>query len=169
MNWQSRLSALFSAHRSRLESLAARRVRDREAAADIVQDVFSRVLKAGSCGSVESDTKILFASVRNAAIDYQRSQAKRRTLLAGVLPEQLSGCGLEPAPDAVMEGRETLGLLDRALLELSPKTRDIFILHRVHGMPNIEIARRYGISASAVEKHVARALRHCQARLADRA
>jgi RNA polymerase sigma-70 factor (ECF subfamily) len=164
-SWHRRLEQLFSVHGRRLESLVARRVKDRETAAEIVQDVFCRVLGAGSHGTLDADTKVLYASARNAAIEHGRMEGRRRRILGALRPEQLA---CEPlAPDAVASGRAALKALEEALAELSPRCREIFILHRVENLPNAEIARRYAISVSAVEKHIARALRHCQARLAD--
>lgn len=164
-SWHRRLEHLFGAHGRRLESLVARRVKDRETAAEIVQDVFCRMLGAGSRGTLDADTKVLYASARNAAIDHGRAESSRRRILAALRPEQLA---CEPAaPDAVASGRAAIAALEEALSELSPRCREIFILHRVENLPNAEIARRYAISVSAVEKHIARALRHCQMRLAD--
>lgn len=43
------------------------------------------------------------------------------------------------------------------LEELSPRTRDVFLQHRLEGRTYREIAAPLGISISAVEKHIARA------------
>lgn len=137
-----------------------RRTGDREAAADIVQDVFVRMLSSAGQRETDEEVKILYASARNATIDHVRTESRRRNILDRLTPSQLAAA---PAvPDAIVEGREALATIDRALMQLSRTTRDIFLLRRVHGMSNADIAARYGISVSAVEKHVARALRHCQ-------
>jgi RNA polymerase sigma factor (sigma-70 family) len=164
--WGRSLAELLARHRDALIAVATRRTRDRTAAADIVSDVYARLLGTQSRGSEIDDTRILFASVRNAAIEHQRALARRSDILSRLVPDQI-GPDHCPAPDAALEAREALSALDRALLELSPRTREIFILHRIDGMPNREIAARYGISVSAVEKHLARAMLHCQARLAN--
>lgn len=132
---------------------------------NLVQDVYARLLQAGSKGGLEEDTKILYASARNAAIEHYRSTKRRAQAMDRLLPEQL-GLTETASPETRLEARQTLSMLDRALLELSPRAREIFILHRVEGMTNAEIARRCGISVSAVEKHLARVMRHCQATLA---
>jgi RNA polymerase sigma-70 factor (ECF subfamily) len=71
-----------------------------------------------------------------------------------------------PSPEAGLEAKQALSALDEALCQLSPKCRDIFIMRRVEGLSNEEIARQHGISVNSVEKHIARALRHCQTCLA---
>lgn len=164
-SWLAVVAELFAAHRGRLEVLVTRRVRDREAAEDIVQDIFARLLQAGSTGSLEADTRILYAAARHAAIDHSMMVVRRQGLLARRVPEQ----AVQPPPSAAaaLEAKDALAALDRALAELSPRAREIFVLHRVNGMPNGEIAARLGITVSAVEKQLARAFRHCQKRLAD--
>lgn len=163
--WSQYLAHLFKEHRQKLESLVTRSTGDREAASDIVQDVFSRVLTVDQERTAEENVKILYASARNATIDYVRMQRRRQEILETVMPEQMSPA--VPMPDSIVEGRQALVLLDQKLMELGRTTREIFLLRRVHGIANAEIAQRYGISVSAVEKHVARALRHCQKSLRD--
>lgn len=163
-SWTDTLAALFTAHRARLEAVVTRRSGDRGAAPDLVQEAFARVLKSGSAGSAEADTRILYAVARNAAIDHRLTQTRRARALDAMVPEQLSA----PAPGAEQDlaGRDALRALDAALDELGDRSKEIFILCRVQGVPQAEAARRLGISLSAVEKHLVRTLRHCQARLA---
>jgi RNA polymerase sigma factor (sigma-70 family) len=53
---------------------------------------------------------------------------------------------------------EHLRRLRRALTKLDPRTREVFLLHRSEGLSYGEIAQRLGISAVAVERHIAHAL-----------
>jgi RNA polymerase sigma-70 factor (ECF subfamily) len=52
-------------------------------------------------------------------------------------------------------------------MELPARTRDVFVLRRLEGLPYNEIAKRLGLSVSAVEKHMLRATRHLVARVGD--
>jgi RNA polymerase sigma-70 factor (ECF subfamily) len=61
-------------------------------------------------------------------------------------------------------GKETLQDVLAALGELSERTRDIFVLYRIEKMKQHEIASLYGLSLSAVEKHVLRAITHLSKR-----
>jgi len=63
-----------------------------------------------------------------------------------------------PLPDRVLAGRARLERVQEGIARLPPRTREIFLLQRLEGLPYGEIARRIGISESAVEKHISRAL-----------
>ena len=54
-----------------------------------------------------------------------------------------------------------------ALLELPDRTRIIFVLRRLEGMKYSEIAHKLGISVSAVEKHMLRAMSYLTERMRD--
>ena len=163
--WSDTIAALFLAHRQRLVGMVNRRIGDRDTAADIVQDVFTRVFTAGPRASVEENERVLYASARNAAIEHHRTTTRHARLFGSMLPVQRRA--EVPTPDRHVEASQALSALDEALQGLSPRCRDIFILRRVHGLSNDEIARAHGISVNSVEKHIARALRHCQTHLAD--
>ncbi|HAI29524.1 MAG: RNA polymerase subunit sigma-24 [Thalassospira sp.] len=162
--WQNTLSKLFEDHRRQLVSMANRRIGDRETADEIVQDVYARLLLSGDHGTDEENVKVLYASVRNAVIDHHRSTAGRTGLMRRILPVQLWQRETS-SPHDHAQSRQALSALDRALLELSPKAREMFVLHRVEGVSNAKLAQKYGISVSAVEKQLARTMRHCQQRL----
>lgn len=48
--------------------------------------------------------------------------------------------------------------MQAGLKELTPRTRQIFVMHKIQGMTHKETARQLGISIGAVEKHVAKAM-----------
>jgi RNA polymerase sigma factor (sigma-70 family) len=53
---------------------------------------------------------------------------------------------------------ELLNRIEQATLSLPPKTREIFIAHRVHGLSYQQIANLTRFSVRRVERHIAMAL-----------
>jgi RNA polymerase sigma-70 factor (ECF subfamily) len=72
--------------------------------------------------------------------------------------DELNLIDLSPAPDEIFAAEQRLRRMRDALDRVSPKTREIFFLHRLQGFSHAEIATQFGISVSAVEKHVASAV-----------
>ena len=72
----------------------------------------------------------------------------------------------ERTADRVLQAREEIAQVVRALEELPERTRDIFLMRRYEGLAYGDIAERLGISVSAIEKHVAKAVAHIARRLA---
>jgi RNA polymerase sigma factor (sigma-70 family) len=66
----------------------------------------------------------------------------------------------EKSPERVLVVEQELSLVAGALNRMPERTRDVFLLIRVEGLKQAEIAEMLGISVSAVEKHFAKALAH---------
>ena len=78
----------------------------------------------------------------------------------GALSDPRSPSFAGPDPVGQLESRDLLRRLERAMLRLRPKTREIFMAHRVEGLTYAEIAERTGLSVKGVEKQMSKALRH---------
>jgi len=63
-----------------------------------------------------------------------------------------------PDPHAALEARDTIRRLADAVARLKPKTRTIFLMHRIDGLSYEEIAAAQGMSVKGVEKQMAKAL-----------
>jgi RNA polymerase sigma-70 factor (ECF subfamily) len=58
----------------------------------------------------------------------------------------------------LLEARDMLQRVEAAVLRLRPKTREIFMAHRVEGLSYAEIAQRTGLSVKGVEKQMSKAI-----------
>ena len=70
-------------------------------------------------------------------------------------------------PQAALEAGNDLRHVEAALRALPERTRQIFLLNRIHGRKYADIAKAMGLSQSAVEKHMMRALEACKASLRE--
>jgi RNA polymerase sigma factor (sigma-70 family) len=57
--------------------------------------------------------------------------------------------------------REKLRLHCEAVTDLAPQCRQVYLLRKVYGFSHKEIAAHLGIAVSAVEKHLIKAVEHC--------
>jgi RNA polymerase sigma-70 factor (ECF subfamily) len=58
----------------------------------------------------------------------------------------------------LLESRDMLTRVEAAMLKLRPKTREIFMAHRIDGLSYAEIAERTGLSIKGVEKQMSKAI-----------
>src|SRR3546814_5521257 len=61
---------------------------------------------------------------------------------------------------AEVEARDVLNRVGAAMARLSPKTREIFMAHRLDGLSYKEIGEKTGLSVKGVEWHVSKAIAH---------
>ena len=158
------LASLFAAHHRELEALAFRRLRDREAAADIVQDAFVRYAAMErdpeSTEKVEQPRFFLWRIVTNLMTDRERQLGRRG--LHGSLDEIAETVADSlPSAERRIEGQQRLVQLQKALQGLPPNSRDALLMNRIEGLSHVEIAARLGVSPSMVSKYIMQALRHC--------
>lgn len=147
--------ALYRSQAPRLLRLFSRRTGSEEAS-DLVNEAFARLLgiERRLAGAVERPAAYLTRIATNLLKD--RARAERRTSNAQVpFDEAVHGTADDSQSHA---DRETLRRLNEAVQRLRPRTREIFLLHRVEGLTYAQIADEVGMSAKGVKKQMAKAL-----------
>lgn len=156
----SHLGKLFSTFRKirpRLEAVARKRTGSRETAEDLVQDTWLRLEAATLDAPVEHPGAYIGRIADRVVSDHQR-KGHRRAGIDAELSELIWDDADEISPERVLIGRERLAAACRVLDELPEKTRRIFLMNRIEGIPHRRIADMLGISDDAVYYHIRRAL-----------
>ena len=151
-------------YRTPLISYFRRRGVDPDSSEDLTHEVFSRVSRRSMDG-VGNPEAYVFSSASSVYIDHVR---RRKSHFADAHEELGDRDFQSEAPSAfrVLEGKEKLERLGVILEELPLRTREILLLSRLEGLTNTQLAARFEISVSAIEKHLARGLRHVRERFA---
>jgi RNA polymerase sigma factor (sigma-70 family) len=153
---ECQIEALYRTHAKRLLRRFGRDAGG-EDASDLLHDAFYRLVRlgAGRLRSVQRAEAYLNSIASNLLRD--RAKAARRHSAAGHEPlaeERMPGHDQQ----RLLEQRDLLNRLDQAMLRLKPKTREIFMAHRLDGLSYAEIAAHTGLSVKGVEKHMCKAI-----------
>lgn len=134
-------------------TLMRRGCRSEQDAEDLVQDAYVRLAQFSKEKTVERPEALLMKIALNLHID-----AHRASLVRGeeVSPEEVVIVDGRPSAEDVVQAREELAQVAACLAQMNFRTRAIFLDSRVEGMSYLEIAQKYGISKSAVEKHISK-------------
>lgn len=147
------------AERRWLEELARRLVRDPDAAADVAQQAWVKVL-ARRTTPVRNLRAWLASVVRSCAVDRARSESRRRSREDAVPPR-----APEPTADDLLARAEAQRAVLDALLTLDPPSRTVVLLRYFENLEPVEIARRTGEPAGTVRSRLHRALATLRRRL----
>ena len=134
------------------------RVREDSEVDDLVQEVFTRIVARRSENVIEHVAGYVFHTAASVLADRARQWSRGSKGQVQFDPEKHGGTDLDPHQH--LAGREELRATLQALLTLPDRTRAIFILNRIDGHRYREIGLQLGISVSAVEKHMVRAIQH---------
>ncbi len=170
---ESDLELFFRHYYLNLVNYAVRFVTEREVARDLVQDSFAHLWERRGQLRRQDLKALLFTMVRNRCFDYlkhagvvvrheleysARMRGEERLYSYDFLSDAEQPCLLEELQ------REIQAAVD----ELPARCREVFMLSRFEGLKNREIASRLGISETAVEKHLSRAVGRLSDHLRDR-
>ncbi len=153
-----------------LTAYFGRRLYDKGEAEDLTQEVFVRLARHPDQNNGETLGAYVFKIAASVLKDWSRHQSARRFREHRTLSEVQENTLTPPllvedrTPERVLAGREALRDIEDALLELSERTREIFLLSRMEHVHHRDIASLHGISVSAVEKHVQKAIAYLTAR-----
>lgn len=153
---------LYQRFRGPLVSFFSRRTGNRDEAEDLAQEVFVRLLRMESIRHLDQIDAFVFRIASNLLATRGTKIASGRIPMALPNDDELSEKLLTELseriqPERVLIGKQTLAEVVGCLDDLGERTRDIFILFRLEGMKQRDIAKLYGISTSTVEKVIMKA------------
>lgn len=136
------------------------------ASEDLAHDTFLKLFALSRTDHVENMEAYLFQIASSVLNDHLRQLEVRRRH-AGVVQSLWGEKAETRDPARVLEAKEAMSRFEAALSELKPKTRDIFLMNRMERLSYTQIAVRLGVTPSAVEKHMAKAIAHFVRRMKD--
>ena len=158
------LRSVYERQAVRLFGVANAILRDRDVAADAVQDAFLRISRrAGQFDPARGTAQAWLAGiVRHAALDIIRARGRETPSDDPTLGDEAIAPEAEERLAASAEGRR----LRDCLAGLEPKNREGIILAFVHGLSHPQVAARLGTPLGTVKSWIRRgllALRECLA------
>ncbi|THF64673.1 sigma-70 family RNA polymerase sigma factor [Pseudothauera nasutitermitis] len=153
------LLAVFQHQYGALLRYVARRLGNGDDAQEVVQELGARLSLGTEQTRPDNPRAYLFAMAHNMAADHLRQLQRKRQLFVAhagdALPEP-EGHASADTLDRHLH-REALREVALALHALPERTREIFLLSRAEGIGHDELAVRYGVTRSTIEREVIRA------------
>lgn len=125
---------------------------------DLIQEAYCKLVGLDCVDQIESPDGYFFQTVRNLLSDKLR-RAKIVRIETVMEIEALAVSSDEPTPERTAAARRELARVQALILNLPERCRRVFELRKVEGVSQREIARRLGISESAVENEAVRGMR----------
>jgi RNA polymerase sigma-70 factor, ECF subfamily len=162
---------LFKKLYPRLKDFASKVVKDEDIAKDIVQDVFIKLWEKKKTVETINIEAFIFKSVKNQCLTH----IKHLKIVENVNSNLSNLSEVEELYRIDFVRNEPYILIEKELqiqiegvVDLLPsQCRNVFMLSRVDGMKNREIAEKLGINIKNVERHITRALREFKKHLGD--
>jgi len=133
---------------------------------DIVQECYCRLAQLRSIEEIDSPRAYLFTMARNL-VHRQRRHA-RVVWIESISADEVGELASEsPLQDRVAAARQEVDRVRRALATLSERARRIFVMRRVEGLSQKEIAVALGVTETIVENDASRSLRAILRHLTD--
>lgn len=128
--------------------------KSRELAAEIIQDVFLKIwMNRETLSEINNFKSYLFVMSRNQALN-----ALRKVMQDVKLGEDLEMANKNRSEDETLE-HPYLSMLDEAIDNLSPRQKEIYLLHKHERLTYVEIAEKLGIGMESVKTHLQLAIK----------
>lgn len=166
------LAALFDRHQRRVYNVAVRVLGDRDAAQDVVQEIFLTLARRVRTWRGDAAfSSWLYRATVNRAIDRRRREGRRAAASLDDMAVDLETASLPGRPDTdeshAGERAEAAQQVQRALLRLSPKLRAVAVLRYVEGLTYEQLAEVLDCSIGTVKSRLNRAHQALQDLLGD--
>jgi RNA polymerase sigma-70 factor (ECF subfamily) len=136
---------------------------------DIVQETYLRVFQAAKRQPIRSPRAFMLKTIRNLALNRMRwADALNHVATPEEAVDTESRQELpfddvsdELTPEIVLESEQEFSVFCRAIRALPRQCRRVFLLRRVYGLSQREVAARLELSERTIENHVAKAAVDC--------
>ncbi len=158
------LESLFYRYSQRMENFAAHILGDAAAAEDVVQDSFVKLYSKYRGKDEKNFAPLLFTVLRNSCKDTLRRRLSKGSVITTDFSDMTeseklySSVMLNGSGDALIYD-ELVKEVGIALSSLPDRCREIFVMSRIDGLKNKEIAFRLGITEQAVKNQISKALK----------
>lgn len=147
---------LYERYWDLLVDIAYKRLKSREIANEIVQDIFvSFFIRRQEITLKSSLEAYLKTAVRNQVFRAYHARQNHHVDLSCLLEKEQIGPAL---PDELLEAKQLKQKIYLATRKMPEKCRDVFIMSRYEYLSHQDIANELEISVSTVKKHITKAL-----------
>ncbi len=153
-------------HYDELVEHVRRRFGERGFAREVVHDVCVQLLEKHEKDGVRTPLALLRKITHDNAASRYRGERRRQAWIVAVseLPEVDAGIASQ---ERQIDAAKALDRLVRAIEGLPPRCQMVFVMHKIHELPQAEVAARLGISLKTVEKHLRLGMAACREYLGD--
>lgn len=154
---------IFNRYQAPLFDFAYKRIRDKDEAKDIVQEIFVRLWNNRADLQIRTSLRsYLYRSVLNRVLNILSHQVIKEEYVNSL--QQMIEANTQAADYHIRE-TDMEKLIEAEIAALPPKMREVFEMRKRKYLSNKEIAGKLGISEQTVETHMKRALRVLRVRL----
>ena len=125
---------------------------------DIVQETYAILAGLPAVAQIHNPRAYMFQVAQTVVLQRLRRAAIVRIDAVEEI-ESLRILDDEPSPEQLVSDRQELRHVAMLIAQLPPKCREAFLLRKVEGLSQREIAHRMGVSEGTVEKHIAKGVR----------
>ena len=151
---------VFVAAKDSLVRMVSRLVPPKEIE-DIVQETYVRICQIEHHDEIQQPRSFLRKTAKNLAIDHLK---KSETRLSDDVGEEWLFSHDSEESDGVFDqvaSCEEFGHFCEAIRQLPVQCRKVFVLKKVYGYSQKEIAKKMNISENTVEKHISTGFKRC--------
>lgn len=130
---------------------------------DIIQETYTALAAKETVEDIEHPRAYIFRVAHTLVVRHVR-QAR---IVSIQVKEDLEWRDNAPSPEQTLIDRDVLRQVTDAISAMPGQARTAFVLRRVHGFSQREIATRMRVSENTVEKHIGRGLRFLLDRFRD--
>ncbi len=160
--YEQHIARLFEEHNQSLLRFVTARLHSAQEAKEIAQEAYVRLLNLDQPNTVSYLRAYLFRIAANLVSDRLKQRERRSKLRNLVFFEDDRS---SPSAEAVLDARDDVAIIQQAILELPPKCRKAFLLHKISDLSIDSTAQQMSLSSRMVRLYVARAVAHCRLHL----